>query len=159
MRPVSSATNTATQDSITRPYYLIDMGFDPAIKFSTCGDLTWEGSWLNGPITVQLGNQPSVSVFNEDLLFGQIVLAQGTSSRTIDIYQGYMNDANHPNPVMVFSGEMGTAEIGEQVVIQCKQSRPSMTPRHYCVPPICNHMPAPGTRFSTTRGIVILESR
>lgn len=154
--PVLSGGTVATLD---RPYFLATMGFDTDVLYSTIGSLVWVGdTYLSAGMEITgLPNNPTVTIFNENTTIGQLVLAQGTTGRTIKIYQGDQDDVGHPTPVLVFDGEMGKATITDRVVIACKRRKPSRTPRHFVVPPVFNHIPPSGTRFETPKEIIILE--
>ena len=158
MRGLDGTQTTAVEDDITRPYYLVYLGFDTPVRLSTTVAIAWDGhTWTEAPVEVSLSSQPSIKVFNESTLIGQVVLTEGTTGRAVKIYQGYGNDSAHPNPVLVFDGELGSASIGSRVSIQCKQHPPLKTPRHYAIPPYFNHVPPAGTRFETPKQVIILE--
>ena len=157
--PLTTSYKNALDDDVTQPYYLVEIGWDSPAYYSTIGDITWLVSWLSAPLEVSHGTRPKLVFFNADLTFGQLVLAQGTAGRTVRIFQGYQNDASHPNPIEIFNGELGEADIGEFVTIECKRYPPVKTPRHFCTQPTFNHLPKAGTRFDTPSGTIILESR
>ena len=148
--------STATAQTLTKPYFLVYMGFLSPVRLSTAGSITWDSfNWRSADMTVDVG--VSVAIFNETTLLGQLVLDEGTAGKAVKIYMGYRNDTAHPNPLLVFDGELGNAQIGNSVVIRCKRNAPLKTPRHYAVPPILNHMPPDGTRFDTPKQTIILE--
>lgn len=158
MRGIDATQLTAVADPITQPYYLVYMGFSTPVRMSSSITIAWNSfTWLAAGMNVRMGQAPSLDIFNEDTLFGQLVLTDGTAGRPVIIYMGYRNDSAHPNPLMVFNGEMGEAMIGERVSIRCKPHAPYSTPRHYAVPPFVNHIPPDGTRFETPKQVVILE--
>jgi len=159
MRPVSPSTDTALANAITRPYYLVSIGFSTPEYITSAGsNITYDSNtYVPASVEVSLSAEPNLSIFNEGTTLGATVLADGVAGRTIRIYRGDLNDSNHPNPVMVFEGEGGSAQIGEYVEIRCKPSTPGKTPAHYCAPPVMNHNTPPGTRFRTPKGVVILE--
>ena len=158
-RGLDATLTTAVGDTATKPYFLVYMGFSTPVRMSTRASITWGGfTYLAAGITVSgQADSPTIQVFNETTLFGQVVLVDGTSGRDVKIYQGYMNDSAHPSPELVFDGEMGEASIGDMVSIKCKRNAPLRTPRHYSVPPVVNHVPPSGTRFETPKQVVILE--
>lgn len=159
MNPISSSAETAIAEDITQPYYLAMIDFDtPEYITSTKSNISYGGdTYVAAPLEVDPNDEPVLTIFNEGTTLGDTILADGIAGRTIKIYRGYRNDANHPNPSLIFEGEGGPAEIGEYVTIECRRSKPVRTPRHYCVPPVMNHLPTPGTRFRTPKGVVILE--
>lgn len=158
MRGLDGTQTTAVGEDVTRPYYLVYLGFETPVRLSSLSAISWDGfGWASADMDVSLGNSPSLRIYNETTLLGQVVLTDGTRGRSVKVYQGYVNDSAHPNPVLMFSGEMGTADIAEVVTIRLKQSAPLKTPRHYAVPPLVNHVPPHGTRFETPKQVIILE--
>lgn len=157
-RGIDATLTTAVSDPITRPYFLVYMGFQSPVRLSTGLSLAWDGyTWLGAGLEISLSDSPTLRVFNETALFGQVVLVDGTAGRVVKIWQGYANDAAHPNPILIFDGEMGAASIAETVIINCKRHGPKRTPRHFAVPPYVNHVPPDGTRFETPKEVIILE--
>lgn len=157
-RGLDGTQTTAVSDTTTKPYFLVYMGFVTPVRMSTQATISWGGfNWVAADITVSMSESPTLRIFNEVALFGQVVLTEGTAGRAVKIYQGYANDSAHPNPLLVFDGEMGQASIADTVTIQCKRHKPYKTPRHYVVPPLCNHVPPDGTRFETPKQVIILE--
>lgn len=159
MRPVFSSTDSALSNTITQPYYLVKIGFGtPSYITSAGSNVSYDSqTWITAPVEVELGSEPVLTIFNEGTTLGATVLADGVAGREIKIYRGDRQDANHPNPVLIFDGEGGAASISDYVEIRCKPSAPRKTPRHYCAPPYMNHNTPAGTRFRTPKGIVILE--
>lgn len=163
-RGLSAEVTTAIGGDVTAPLYLVEMGFSTTARYSSRETVTWNShSWLTAGMEVTFNaGIPQVSFFNENTTFGQIVLADGTAGRTIKVWQcheysGGTGPTGYTGPVLIFDGEMSDATIGDRVRINCKQNAPLRTPRHVIGASICNHLPPPGTRFSTPSGIIILE--
>lgn len=158
MRGLDGTQTTAVGETFTQPYFLVYMGFDTPVRMSTQASISWAGdNYVAADMAVDMSSSPTLRIFNETTLLGQVVLTEGTTGRTVKIYQGYTNDSAHPNPTMVFDGEMGQSSIDAVVTIQCKRTAPRRTPRHYVVPPYFNHVPPHGTRFETPKQVIILE--
>lgn len=160
-RPVSSATSTAIGQTITRPLYLLDMGFNVPVRYSSREQVTWNSLiWQAASFKLSMSGQWSVELFNESLVLGQTVLTQGTSGRSVCVYQLYGDGPTWAadDGECLLDGEMGEATItGSTVTIALKRSAPQRTPRLYLNPPICNHIPPAGTQIRTASGTVILE--
>lgn len=158
-RGLPASFETAVAQPITGPYYLVLLGWDTPAAYSSIGNLTFIIPWTAANLEVNLGPRPRLTFFNEDLAFGNLVMAQGTAGRAVTIYQGDQGDANHPSPVMVFSGVMGPADIQDATVtIECKQYDP--TKNFYIAKPTFNHLPKAGTRIETASGdVIILEAQ
>ena len=157
MPTIPANMEAATEEVVTSPYFLVKMFFATPVLYSTIENVTWNGSWLAANMEVNLGRNVSVEVFNEGTTFGRVVLADGVAGRPIEIYQGYVNDVDHPAPVLVFSGEMSTSRIDDYVTISCKERAPKRSPRLYIGAPVFNHLPVAGTKFTTPTQIITLE--
>ena len=160
-RPTSSSTDTAVAQTLTRPLFLIQLGFNIPVRLSNREQITYASViWQAGSFRLQMGSGGwAVEVFNESLLLGQTVLTQGTAGRTAKVYQLYGEGpwADEDGECLL-DGEMGEATItGSTVTIALKRSAPQRTPRLYLNPPLCNHIPPAGTQIRTASGTVTLE--
>lgn len=160
-RPVSSATSTATGQALTRPLFLLELGFNVPVRYSSREQITWSSLlWQAASFKLGMAGQWSVELFNEALVIGQTVLTQGTSGRTARVYQLYGDGPSWADAdgECLLDGEMGEATItGSTVTIALKRSAPQRTPRLYLNPPLCNHIPPAGTQIRTASGVVTLE--
>jgi len=157
-RGIDATTATAVGETTTEPYYLIEIGFPTPSRISSAQTISWDSkTWIAASARVRISGDPTIELFNEATAIGQIILNNGSVGIGIDIFIGYQNDSAHPNPVHVFSGEMGQVSIGEEIKINCRRYAPVKTPRHYAMPPHCNHLPRPGTQINTKTGRIILE--
>lgn len=158
-RGLDASTTTAVGKTITKPYYLLYLGFSSISRLSSRGDITWSSqTWSDAVFDVSFSDAPTLSIFNENGTLGTTVLSDGTASRVVKIYYGDMADSAHPNPYIIFDGEMGEAVVGERVVIRCKRLKPLKTPRHFIAPPICNFIPSPDTRFDSAKSSSTLRT-
>jgi len=162
VRTLPAGINTSTQETVVTPVYLLELGFDSVVRLCSRGVALYEGNnFSDASLNVTLTNPPQVEVFNETTTLGQVVLTEGTSGRTIKIWQSYLDTVASSytlsEAVLVFSGEMGTATIGKSVRIECKQSGPKYTPRRYVQEPEFNHLPQEGTKIRTATQVITLE--
>jgi len=129
MRPVSPSTDTALANAITRPYYLVSIGFSTPEYITSAGsNITYDSNtYVPASVEVSLSAEPNLSIFNEGTTLGATVLADGVAGRTIRIYRGDLNDSNHPNPVMVFEGREAPRKSAN--MLRSAASRPRLA-RH-----------------------------
>lgn len=160
-RPLDASTDTAIAETATQPYYLFKLQFTTVAYLSSVQEISWDSkTWLASSVQFRDGHNPTITIFNEGLSLGHTILGATLSAgRTVDVWKGYQNDSAHPNPYPIFSGEMGEVNITQDIVIRCRRYPPEKSPRHFAVPPLCNHLPRNGTRFDTPNGPVILETR
>lgn len=159
-RGLDTSQTAAASAVAVSPYYLVQLGFASVVYLSSRGDISWSShSWLDADIDIKWSDYPTVTIFNEGGSLGATVLSNGTGGRSIQIYAGFANDAGHPDPVMIFDGEMGEATVGTNITIRCKRNPPITTPRFYTSPPTFNHVPRQGTVFETSKEVVRLTTR
>jgi hypothetical protein len=161
-----AATTTAAAASITAPIYLVRMGFNVPIRITTGATISWTaggGVFSEASMDVQLGDQPELSIFNENIALGVSVLTDGTAGRELKIWEAYRASgagsslAGYTEPLLVFSGEMGPAEIVGQVVIRGRRHAVQYSPRRYVAPPLFNHLPQAGTVIEMPGQKIVLE--
>jgi hypothetical protein len=156
-RGLDASTATAISETATAPYYLIAIGFATPSYISSVQTISWDSKpWLAASVKVTLSDNPSITIFNEATSLGQIFLSDTNYQKSIDIYIGDQDDSAHPNPEHIFSGTIGEVSISADVDIRCLRYPPLKTPRHFAVPPHCNHLPRMGQRIETQDGPVIL---
>lgn len=154
MRTLAAATTSASESAITQPVFLVEMGFNTPVLFSSKGNVTvGADTFVEASLKVKTGDSATVEVFNESTQFGQIVLTEGTAGRSIRIWQFY--DAS--DVIEIFNGEMSEATIADSVQIRCKRRPPNRTPRDFISEPVFKHLPTPGTKINTPTQIITLE--
>lgn len=125
MKELSNALITELGLTITRPGYLIQIGFTSyTYKLSTLGSITWNGDlWVESDVKISGIGQDgsgaitgSITLGNTDGLFGAVVLTYGVSDVPIDIYAVYAGATAQGDPVKVFSGVADGADIGTRLV-------------------------------------------
>ncbi len=163
-RPVSSAHSTALAETVTRPLYLVELGFSSTLRISSRETLTYLSvSWTAASFRMSMpssGNW-SVDIFNEALSLGASVLSQGTAGKTAKVY--HLTGAGpfaDDDGELLLDGEMGEATIaGDRVQIALKKRPPLRTPRLLVAPPVFNHLPVSGTVIRTAAGETVLEPK
>lgn len=161
-RPTSSATDTEVVKAVTQPFYLVHLGFNVPVRYSSMAQVTYASLlWQAASVRLSMPGSGSwsVEIFNDGYLLGQTVLTQGTAGRTAKVYQ--LHGAGpwaESDGELLLDGEMGEATIeGAVVRIALKRRAPQKTPRLYIGPPVFRHVPPAGTQIRTASGITILE--
>ena len=157
MRVLSSATASAVANQVTKPFFVMQLGFPSNLFYSTRGTVSWNSvTWtgvdakLNALNTDRNGTiRGSIEVANHDNVMSALVLNHGVQNRECKIWKLYgdgpfaVEDA-----VQVFDGVMdGVPGIGNyvQITIASEGLFSQYTPRILCSPPTFNHLPPRGT--------------
>ena len=164
MRGLDAATIAAVALDVTKPVYLVLLGFNIPAAFSS-GELITTPSTTFLPASMKVtGEPPTLSIFNEGLGLGAAILNQGTAGRSVSVWEVYATSTltvgaptGYTALYEIFSGEMSEAVVGETIEIQCKNGQPLKSPRKIIAPPVCNHLPAAGTRIEMPAGVYILK--
>lgn len=165
-RNLDADNSAAIVAPVTAPRWFVTMGFDSPVRLTNGETITWSaqgGIFTQADIEVAFGDKPRITIFNEALAFGAIVLNEGTAGRSISIWQAYQADgatsslATYAEPVLLFQGEMADATIGDYVQINCRRTAPLFTPRTYVGAPIFNHLPKRGTVIVMPNQKITLE--
>lgn len=154
--------------TITRPVYLIELGFTPPLYLSNAGNIQWDGHyWQSASIDVgQIDNDAvggqtvSIRIANHDRIIGALVLSQIAQDRDVRIWAGY-DDLTQSPPILFAEGVMDGASVGEYVdiAIISKSTAYGSTPRILCGPPLFNHLPQSGTTLKAGHVTITLRSR
>ena len=165
MRALDSNTIAAVNSDVTKPVYLVLLGFDIPVAYSS-GESINLFYFTCVPVSMKItGAPPKLTIFNDGLGLGAAILSQNTTGRYAYIYEIYATTATglpgappgYTPLVQTFFGEMSSATVGDTIEIQLKESPPLRCPRKFIAPPICNHLPAPGTRIEMPADVYILQ--
>lgn len=120
MRTLTDATISAAAGTVTQPLYLIEIGFTPALRLSTRGDVTWGGTLWSGGEAITVGSleadgsgrQPgTIQVGNLDDYVGTLVLSQGVADRPVKVWKADGTALDVADPVLVFDGVVERADV------------------------------------------------
>lgn len=161
-RPVSVAHAAALAETLTRPLYLVELGFPVPVRLSSRETITWNSLlWTAASMRLSMsaGNW-TLDVFNESLLLGATVLTHGTAGRTAKVYH-LTGDGpfDVDDAEQLLDGEMGQAEIATTVRFTLKPRPPQRTPRLYFNPPTFNFLPPDGLIITTGTGTTELTTK
>lgn len=122
-RTLTPAAQAAAGRTVTRPLYLIEIGWSPVSRLSTAGAVVWAGlSWLDVACQVSgisatsnAAQQGRLSISNVDLLFG--TLALGLSGDVpVRIWHAHADALADLDPALVFDGAIDAAEVSDATV-------------------------------------------
>ena len=119
MRTLSTAMAVELGLTVTRPGYLVRLGYSTTLYLSTLGDVSWDGqAWIAKDMKVssvsQSGagsNTGALEVGNTDDAFGALVLNEGASEIPVTVWAVYAGATATDDPVMVFNGVTDGADI------------------------------------------------
>ena len=125
MKTLSTALLTELGLSVTRPGYLVQLGYSSTLHLSTMGDISWAGNTWSGADVKLAGigqdgsgaNTGTLTLGNTDNGFGALILNEGASDIAVTVYACYAGATASGDPVQVFAGVTNGASIDEQVVL------------------------------------------
>ncbi len=159
MRTFSSKTESEITNTVTRPVYIIELGYAQPVRICSRGAMVYGGfSYSEGILNVDLKNK-KLQIYNENLVYSSVFTSQLTSGISCKIWQLY-GDAPFTtgDADQVFDGELGGAVIGEWISLNLLPHAVIYAPRLYATAPTFNHIPPSGLEISTPYGLYKLES-
>ena len=161
----SLPTNIASgiTQQVTIPLYLVELHFSSILYLSTRQQATYNdgtgiNTYLKSGTNVRNVSEKGVIVEldNSDGFSGSaIVLGEGVRDKVIRIYAAYGEGSTlgTDDVYLYFEGYMSHVSSidANKVVIQSSflSEELAYTPRIYCAPPLCNHIPPTGTKLGT----------
>lgn len=117
MKTLTAATLAEMGLTVTRPGYLVQMGFSVTLYLSTMGDISWDGyAWSAADVRVQgikldgsSASAAAVQLGNSDGAYGALVLAEGARNKAVKIWACYAGATASGDPSLVFEGVADTA--------------------------------------------------
>jgi len=155
--------------TITRPGYLIELGYSTPIRLSTIGSVSYATyNWTSADAKVsgikqdgKGNNSASLTLGNTDNFYSALILNEGASDIPVSIYAVYAGA--HGDAVQVFSGVADGAEIATDNVTMTLVAQANKTlfcPRVFISTPVFNFLQPEGTiimyngeRFSLDRAL------
>lgn len=128
-RSLSSPTTSASAATVTRPGYLVQIGFDDLVFLSSRGTVDVLGNeWTGWDVRISglahdSGNPAgggTMTLGDADQSMSTLVLAQGLSGRDVTIWRYFAEAIDEADPVMVFDGLAGgvSGGHGRPIVVQ-----------------------------------------
>ena len=109
-RTISSTIETALSAHMPVPGYLLRVGIRPELRYSTIGDVTWDGvTWFGNAMRIGSIGEDTATVLlrNDDLSGSSLVLNNKLLEVRFDLYVYYDGDAEK-----IFTGYGGAASVG-----------------------------------------------
>lgn len=143
-RTISTPTSNASLELVTRPGYLIEIGFDTPLRLSSRGDVTALGSaWTAWDVRVSglehAGSKPatsgSITLGDHDESISALVLGEGVAGKEVSVWRYFADATAEADPVRVFSGvaggSSGGAERRVQIQLVAREATVLYSPRRY----------------------------
>lgn len=91
--PITQDSATAGEHlrEVSAPVLLIELGITSPLYLSSVGDLTWDGKSFVGATVerFRLGDEGSLTFFNEDAVLGATLLADGVAGKPIKVWNAF----------------------------------------------------------------------
>lgn len=164
MRNLSTATDAATQATVTTPAYLVEIVWSSIVRLSSRGDQSWGGhTWTGGRLgKVQAGGDKGrIELINSDLAYSALVLNEGAADIGCRVWAFYGDNPDTDDPVLIFDGVTDGADIAiDRVTITLAQERHRTlySPRRFIGPSSgFNHLRPAGTKLTWGGQTITLE--
>jgi hypothetical protein len=146
MRTLSAAMLAEFSLDVQRPGYLIQIGFSTPVRWSTFGDVAWNGfDWLSYDVKVSgLAqdmngvNSCTLEIGNTDLAAGALALGEGFAKKPMIVWAVYAGATATADVVEVFNGDGDRAKVSpDKVIVQTTRGQRTMfSPRRFINPGI-----------------------
>lgn len=159
-RDTSPNTDSEIVLAVTRPIYLLKMGFTTELRISSRETMTFDGdSYVGVPnMKVTLSQSPVVRWMNVALAYGAVLISEGIGQDVV-LYILYGSPPfNSGDEDVYHSGIIGSGEINsENVEITLLPNEPTMSPIFRATGGIFKHLPPDGTEILTQSGLQVLK--
>lgn len=152
MRTLDPAVEAELAKAVTAPGYLIEIDTVPPARFSTRGSLVFGGNYFIGGASVSQvapgSTKAEITLPNHDNTGSSLVLGIGLEDTPVRIYAIY-GDAPAVRDEL-WRGVVDGAEITlrwAKLTCEAAARAGGTLPDVTLSPPLCNHLPAPGTKF------------
>jgi hypothetical protein len=157
MRPLSPGTTTGTAQTVTRPFFIVEIDLATTLRYSSRETVTYNSAtWTKTPLQVDVSGG-SVTLFNTD---GGLTstFSSGASGAAIYVWMLYGDGTFADDSAeLVLSGEVGAIAISSSIVLRVRPVAQRLTPRLYVTPPVFNWLPPAGFEIRTANGVYVLE--
>ena len=168
MKTLTAALLTELGLSVTRPGYLVQLGYSTTLRLSTMGTISWAGqTWAAADLKVSGIGQDgsgagggSLMLGNTDGAYGALVLNEGASDIAATVWACYAGAAASGDPVQVFAGVIDGAEIAaDKVTLTLAPQRNGTlhSPRVFISKPTFNFLQPAGTKVIVGAETFVLE--
>jgi hypothetical protein len=155
MRNQTANSQAASQATIIKPGYLVEIAWPTIVRLSTRGNQTWGGyAWTRGKIiSIRPMDGGSLELLSADTGFQAMVLTHGASDVGCRVWSYYADALGDDDPILVFAGVLdGASEISRDKValgLSAEHARTLYSPRQRLGPEIgITRMSPAGTRIT-----------
>lgn len=156
-RTLSATTQTEIAKTITKPFWLVYIGYSPVLRYSS-GPTAQEGAtiWTCNDMLVSVSpdkNTGTLKIQNTDYVFGNAVLTDGIADISIKIYQLYGSGSySSGDEELLFDGVGGSCVVDLRWVtigLEVAKTSVMFSPRIRCSKEMgFNHLPPEGLVIS-----------
>ena len=167
MRTLTAHNTTETTNTITEPFYLVELGFTTPVYLSSLKDITLSSKDYSASRKFTLsiasdksgGQSGTILISDVDNLYSALLLSEGCAGKTITIYQAY-GTPTASDLVTLFDGIMDESHISDAQVSISIFSQYSTTnfPNIYITQPDFNFLPPKGTIIQSGNTTITLDS-
>ncbi len=152
--------------SVTRPGYLIELGYSTTLRLSTMGDISY-GSYNWAAADAKLSgigadgkgsNTARLALGNTDGAYGALVLNEGAADIACTIYACYAGAPT--DAVQLFAGVTDGADISEHTVtltLSAQRNKTLYCPRVFISKPTFNYLQPAGSKIVWGAETFVLE--
>ena len=169
-RTLTSEVSTAVGQTVTRPRFLIWLGWSSNVRVCTAESVVWDGyTWAAAGARInQIGGanvntQVSIDLPNHSGGYGAIALSEGLQDIPVKVWMLYgTSPFVTADAVLLFDGQMNGGRITlDKVTVDCIAMRAAFmyAPRLSLQPPLCNHLLPTGSVLTWNGDTFILERR
>ncbi len=159
MRLFSSNTESEMTNTVTRPVFIIELGFATPLRLCSRGAIIYETNTYSGAtLKIDLKSK-KLQIYNQNLSYSATFVSELTAGIRCKIWQLYGDapfSSGDADPV--FDGELGGATIGEWLSLNLLPHAVIYAPRLFATVPTFNHIPPNGLEIATPYGLYKLES-
>lgn len=168
MKALTPALLAELGASVTRPGYLVQLGYSSPLYLSTLGDISYAGqAWSDASVKLSgisadgaAANKASLTLGNTDGAYGALVLNEGACDIEVVVWACYAGATALGDIVQVFAGATDGADIdADKVTLQlvAQKNRTLYCPRVFISKPTFNFLQPAGTKIVAGNETYTLE--
>lgn len=171
-RELTTALADALARAVTEPLYLVQIDLaGQSLRYSSAGAVSWlDQTWLPAGLRVEElrpaeagGQEGRLALANQDNVLSALLLAESLYDRRVRIWTLYGRGPwDEEDAVLLFDGALDGARLDPyraELDLVSQDAGTAYSPRLYVDPPLCRHLPAPGTVVAWEGERYVLEGR
>ena len=170
-RTLSTPTSDASLSLVTRPGYLVEIGFEEPLRLSSRGTVEVLGNtWTAWDVRVSGlahdGGRPATAgqlvLGDSDQSITALVLGEGVAGKEVSVWRYFADAVEEADPVRVFHGVAGSSSGGAdrtvQIALVAREATVLFAPRRYMTSETGFHaIPAAGKKITVNGENYTLE--